>query len=219
MSEFEHIYGKCAVTNNIHLLRHYKKTVLNCGPLWGYSLFGFESNIGVMKNFVCGPTDPLHQIAEKYLNWKSFPVYKKSLNVSSLLQPKTIVQSEQLKYVWRECGYSFAEQLNLKIYRCLKLNKMTYSSLESIITKSTDYFVKMEDTSIGKVWFYFEHLNEPHLLLKIYEQKSEKFHLKKVFETNVVKVYKCSQIIEKLLFFNVGLFEFITNEPNTYWRS
>lgn len=92
--EFECIYGKSAVTNNIHLLRHYRKTVVNCGPLWAYSWFGFKSNIGTMKSFVCGPTDSMHQIAEKYLSWKSFPVDKKDLyiDISRLLQPKIIVQ-------------------------------------------------------------------------------------------------------------------------------
>lgn len=65
-NEFESIYGKAAVTMNIHLLKHYKECVLNCGPSWSYALFAFENNIGVLKKFVFGETDVLEQIAKKY---------------------------------------------------------------------------------------------------------------------------------------------------------
>lgn len=64
--DFESIYGKGAVTMNIHLLKHYKESVINCGPLWSYSLFAFENNIGVLKNYVYGRTDVLEQISKKY---------------------------------------------------------------------------------------------------------------------------------------------------------
>lgn len=65
--EFEDIYGCGAVTMNIHVLRHYNEIIDNCGPLWCYGMFGFENNIGRLKNFVCGTTDVLSQIAHKYV--------------------------------------------------------------------------------------------------------------------------------------------------------
>lgn len=64
--EFEEIYVPGAVTLNVHLLRHYFNMVMNCGPLWAYSLFGFENNIGRLKKYVVGTPDVLDQIAHKY---------------------------------------------------------------------------------------------------------------------------------------------------------
>lgn len=64
--KFETIYGKGAVTMNVHLLRHYGRMVRICGPLWSSALFGFEANIGIIKRFVTEPTDVLQQITEKY---------------------------------------------------------------------------------------------------------------------------------------------------------
>lgn len=66
-NEFEEIYGSGAVTMNIHLLIHFKDMVENCGPLWCYSMFGFENNIGRLKKLVCGTTDVLIQIGNKYV--------------------------------------------------------------------------------------------------------------------------------------------------------
>lgn len=64
--QFESIYGKGAVTMNLHMLRHYFNMFMNCGPLWAHSLFGFENYIGVLKRFVCGNVDVLEQISKKY---------------------------------------------------------------------------------------------------------------------------------------------------------
>lgn len=52
VNEFEEIYGPGAVTMNLHLIRHYFDMVMNCGPLWAYSLFGFENCIGRLKKYV-----------------------------------------------------------------------------------------------------------------------------------------------------------------------
>lgn len=40
---FQHFYGKNFVTINVHLLRHYAKSVFNTGPLWSHSMNTFES--------------------------------------------------------------------------------------------------------------------------------------------------------------------------------
>lgn len=66
VSEFEKIYGPGAITMNLHLLHHYEEIILRCGPIWAYNLFPCENNMGVLKNFVTGPTDVLDQIAMKY---------------------------------------------------------------------------------------------------------------------------------------------------------
>lgn len=64
-NDFENIYGKGAVTMNLHLLNHYEDVIKSCGPIWCYNLFPCENNIGVLKKFVTGPTDLLNQMAAK----------------------------------------------------------------------------------------------------------------------------------------------------------
>lgn len=55
------------MTYNVHLLTHLAECVEQNGPLWAYSNFHFESNNGVLKNFVCGTSDVVHQTLTKYL--------------------------------------------------------------------------------------------------------------------------------------------------------
>lgn len=47
--DFETFYGRDSITMNIHMLRHYAENVLNSGPLWSQSMFGFETRIGDFK--------------------------------------------------------------------------------------------------------------------------------------------------------------------------
>lgn len=74
---YEQYYGLSAVTMNLHLLRHYAFAVRNTGPLWSSSLFGFETNMGVLKKYYSGGRFVLNQIAEKYVISKS--VYKNNI--------------------------------------------------------------------------------------------------------------------------------------------
>lgn len=224
VNEFEAIYGKNAITNNLHLLTHYKDMIKNCGPLWSYSLFGFEGNMGVIKNFVSGPTDSMRQIAEKYLNWKNFPVVKKDTNTDGLFQPKTLKLDLKQKNILREFGYILPNQEHMRIFRCLNKNRMRFSSLEFPTTKSIDYFVEMEDSEIGKVNFFFIFSDEYFLLLKLYNEQprskmQERNHLKQISETGEFKIYKCTQIKKKLLYFKVQFAEYISEEPNIYNRN
>lgn len=66
-NEFEELYGISAVTINVHLLRHYGDNVKKNGPLWCHSLFGFETNMGVLTKHSSGALNLLEQIAQKYI--------------------------------------------------------------------------------------------------------------------------------------------------------
>lgn len=65
--DFENLYGSVHCTMNIHLVKHIAESVRYFGPLWTFSAFPFESFISVLKNFVTGSTDVLHQICSKYI--------------------------------------------------------------------------------------------------------------------------------------------------------
>lgn len=64
--DFERLYGEHNMMYNVHLLEHLPKCVTDCGPLWAYSNFNFESNNGLLVEQVKGTTDVEHQIATKY---------------------------------------------------------------------------------------------------------------------------------------------------------
>lgn len=49
VDQFEGFYGADAITMNLHMLKHYRQNVLNGGPLWAHSMFGFECRMGDMK--------------------------------------------------------------------------------------------------------------------------------------------------------------------------
>lgn len=154
--EFESIYGSGAVTMNIHILRHYEAIVKNCGPLWSYSMFGFESNIGHLKNFVSGTTDVLNQIAHKYVisrvSEKKDDVLFETKN-EEFYQKSTIhVQKEHLKVLEIE-GVVLNNSI-LEIWRRARIAGEVLTSIYSNETKSIDYFVQCKNGEIGKIVFF-----------------------------------------------------------------
>lgn len=64
--DFEKYYGEENMVYNVHLLEHLPKCVVDCGPLWCYSNFNFESSNGFLVKHVNGTTDVEKQIASKY---------------------------------------------------------------------------------------------------------------------------------------------------------
>lgn len=65
-------YGQ-SVTMNVHLLRHYGQIVRDCGPLWAYSLFAFETNMGILSRYSAGGANIIDQISGKYQLSVSLP--------------------------------------------------------------------------------------------------------------------------------------------------
>lgn len=65
--EFESNYGPETMTFNVHLLRHTADCVKKNGPLFAYSNYCTEDNIGHLISLVKGPTDALFQICDRYL--------------------------------------------------------------------------------------------------------------------------------------------------------
>lgn len=75
VQEFEDNYGGVNMVFNVHLLLHTVQCVRKSGPLFTYSNYAFEDNIGYLGKFVRGPTDPLYQITDRYLLKKSLKDY------------------------------------------------------------------------------------------------------------------------------------------------
>lgn len=70
VQEFEQIYGQTNMVYNVHLLLHTAKCVEKNGPLFCYSNYATEDNLGHLLSFVHGRTDVLSQISDRYLQEK-----------------------------------------------------------------------------------------------------------------------------------------------------
>lgn len=51
---------------NVHLIKHLSENVRTAGPLWAYSLYAAESNMGRLIRSKSGKTSYLQQIAFSY---------------------------------------------------------------------------------------------------------------------------------------------------------
>lgn len=219
--EFELIYGRSAVTMNLHLLRHYRNMVLNCGPLWCYSLFGFENNIGKLKGYVLGKTHVLEQVLNKYVIEKRgdhSEEHKECDNDSvQLYQPIVIKIESKYANVLIDCEVISSESSSFEIWRRIR-NNLIYTSTKAVETKSIDYFVKLKNLKMGKIEFFFKKNAVVHILLREYIENFENFHWIEVNETNIYSTHACNEIQEKLLYFKTGTIEYITREPNTFGK-
>lgn len=219
-SEFQEIYGKGAVTMNVHLLNHFHIMVENCGPLWSYSMFGFENNVGVLKRFVSGKTDVLIQIGTKYVSSRDEVMQQNNFekDIIAAYQKKNIVLKKDQINVLNSAGVVLQGD-QLTIWRRIKLRGIIYTSANSIQTKSADYFVRITNKHVGKIEFFFGDKLKPKLMLHVYEETFENFHWTEVSESNRFEIYSCEEIEKKMLYFKVQSVEYITSEPNSYGRS
>lgn len=67
VDDFEEIYGESNMVFNVHLLSHLADCVRHIGPLFAYSNYSFEDNIGHLVSLHKGTTDVSTQICKKYL--------------------------------------------------------------------------------------------------------------------------------------------------------
>lgn len=219
--DFEAIYGKGAVTMNVHMLRHYDRMVRLCGPLWTTALFAFESNIGAVKKLVSGTADIVHQIAEKYTITKGIGERETNINSDNgrtfLCQLKKIQVTDYHRSILEKHGMTFQANTEIQVARRLKLNDHTYTSIISNETKSADYFLKISDGSLGTAEFYFKFNDENYVLLNIYSINHTHYHLTEIKKENTCRICSCKEITKKLLYLKVNSVEFIADEINGYF--
>lgn len=213
--EYENIYDKGSITMNIHLITHYRQMVLNCGPLWSHSLFGFENNIGVLKQYVCGKTDVLEQISKKYGTLK---VEKEFLSEPRTLNGR-LNTNEKYITLMLKAGVMLNGKENVQIWRKMKMDNVQFTSIECDSNTTCDYFIQLKDERIGIVMFYIQRNEEPEFLIQLYEITNVNYHWKEVLPTEKYEVLFCSEISEKLMFFKGFNTMYITQMPNRYTRA
>lgn len=218
---FEEIYGRNSITMNVHLLRHYGHMCRLCGPLWANSLFGFESNIGAVKKLVCGTTDVLVQIAEKYALSKTFGDNINTNNIvtdENVYQPKKIIIDKKYEQILSRYGIKLQENDQLTVYRRSKgRDGHTYSSKIAAASKSADYFLKMKDNVMGTAEFFLKINGQNLVLLNDYEIDYQHYHLAEVKQLKSNSIHPCENIEKKLLFLSCSGIEYISEELPAYF--
>lgn len=205
---FETYYGISAVTLNVHLLRHYGIIVRQTGPLWCHSLFGFETNMGVLSSYVSGGSRVIEQIAEKYIISKGFDAETSRNQTRKFVFDKNITKK-------------YDQILHQHDGKCksVTVGKTVFKSLESKSTKSIDYFLEMTDNNIGTALFYVIKNNEVYVLLNVYNIQKRNFHLAEVSRTEKTVLYPFDAINEKLIYLIFGTIEVVSKEPNKNEKS
>lgn len=77
VNEFEELYGESNMVYNVHQLKHLTDCVRHNGPVFAYSNYSMEDNIGHMISNVQGTTDVSSQICSKYILEKELINYLK----------------------------------------------------------------------------------------------------------------------------------------------
>lgn len=205
---------------NVHLLRHYGRMIRICGPLWSSALFGFEANIGTIKQFVCGTTDVLQQITEKYVISKALlmdaSVYEHEEIQNKLYQQKTISLKDHHQKVLMNANI-LCDPDKFTIYRRFKSNGYTYTCILSKETKASDFFLQLDDGTLGISEFYFKINEDMFVFLNKYEISYTHYHIKEIKKSSESIICACSRIKKKLLYLAVSGIEYISEKSNKYF--
>lgn len=213
--EFEELYGREAVTMNIHLLRHYKESVINSGPLWATSLFGFESNIGVIcKPAKNCPSNELEVMSYDYCLWRS---NKQSMSEdTAILRGKWETVPDTIATILQENQIFPSKKNRFFIGDTVKINAQHFKSMKSKKTKSTDHFIEMKDNVIGSIQLFIEFENKIYLVLQEYNVIERYYHLSKIRPIENIRMYSIEDIVCKLLYMNFSDTHAVTKEPNNF---
>lgn len=80
--QFQELFGKQAMTFNVHLLLHFTKGVANWGPLWTHTAFPFENANRLLLAMKTSPTHVAYQIARRFILYKSLSTASEHISVS-----------------------------------------------------------------------------------------------------------------------------------------
>lgn len=219
---FQDNYGDDSVTMNVHMLRHYAHNVLNGGPLWSQSMFGFESRMGDFKKGHRSKVYISDSIVKKYCLNESKSIRPTVNETTVMLRGKTIDVGHNIAAIFMEFGLLPINGSRLyEISYETRINNEVFKSTSSRTTKSIDYFVRMKDQTLGMIEIFVKHHKIVYLLLQKYEISYEKHHLNEVKLKKPIsrQIYRCDDIYEKLIYLKFGRIEVVSNEPNKYEKT
>lgn len=213
-NDFEKLHGEESITMNIHIVRHLADSVIQCGPLWSYSMFAFEKNLGNLKKSVMNGTDALDTISFHYcLKQKSTPTCSNEIQITSKSRINDTKITPSEKNILIEC----LPNDKFEFGHACKIKKEIYKSTKSPVTKSIDHFIQMKNSEdIGSATLYVNNNGKIYVLVKLYEIIEKHQHLIRIKATEQYKVFAASQIESKLIYMKFGSFEIVAKEPNVF---
>lgn len=204
--DFEVLYGKDLVTMNLHLLRHLSSVVRNSGPLWCYSVFGFERNMGRLKASKNGTVYSLEQIAFRYYLKINEQVESCHSNFSGI---KPVVAERFLD--------DLLKKFNIKnpiFYSNIRIGGILFKSSCSPKTKSIDNFAQIDDAIFSIYVFFFENGADAYMVSEKYNVMTKVGHFFEIHTTGRFEIKRFANV-SKLLYMKFGGVEIVT-KPNSY---
>lgn len=204
--QFEEFYGAENVTMNIHLLRHVADEVRKSGPLWAYSMFGFEAMNGVLVKSVKGPSSVIQQITKRYILKQTLAGMEKKVKAESKIEyykKIQVVPSNDEKILLSNHSISFDE---ITCWEAININGERYKSIKCKETNFIDCFVEFSNESMGKIKYFVQCENLCYAIVEVFTTEKTIDHLKEVTTTNVLSLVPAKDIREKLMYIHENWF-------------
>lgn len=229
--QHQELFGKHNMVMVVHLLNHLAESVRELGPLWCHSAFPFERNNGCLLKMVNGTTDVMHQISSKYCLSKS--INRKQMgrdgngnvitntdtkNNDPMLLGKAENFNEKTSHIFDSLSLDVVKLENiLQVHKRIKLNGKIYTSeLYTRPKKSIDYFIGLQNGTIGTAKYYFSHAGRICVMLQAFDIIDQIDHIDKVLKTTRLIIAPVVEIEKKYLYMKVGLHNYIVCRPNPY---
>lgn len=186
-NNYEILYGESNVVFNIHLARHLVDCVKLFGPLFTYSNYCFEDNIGHLIALQNGNTDVATQICGKYLIEK---------NLSHVL-PNSLIASNFHKEI--NSTYNYSNSRNVEGFLVIGKSKSDCENLH-LIARLLNLNNDIEISEYNSV------LIDNNIFYEIENQKNKRTYDSFVFNVNTEKfaVIKSIVVIENKLYFLIS---------------
>lgn len=204
--DFEVLYGKDLVTMNLHLLRHLSSVVRDSGPLWSYSVFGFERNMGRLKASKNGTIYSLEQIAFRYCLKMNEPdeLYHTELQFSGI------------KPIAERFVYDLLKNFNITepiFYSNIRFGGTLFNSSCSPKTKSMDNFLQIED-GIFSSYIFLKNGADAFVVTEKYNVIKRIGHFFEIHTSGRYEIQSFANV-SKLLYMRFDGVEVVT-KPNSY---
>lgn len=229
VNNFESIFGKAHMVMNTHLLTHIPESVRNLGPLWTHSAFPFERNNGCLLKLINGNKSVLDQISNKYLyqqflRHKSINVRRKDKTSISFLG-KDEINLELTKEMFDIFDGKSNKCIEVKnkqfsVYKKIEQNGIIYTSLLYKDIKSIDYFIGLNNGTIGIAKYYIKFDDVQYAIINKFEERKEKIeiadHILDVEPTKVIMYAPIKSIVTKFIYMKLQGKHYITTLPNPF---
>jgi hypothetical protein len=218
VKDYEKLYGTASMTFNVHSQGHMGQAVEDCGPLFAFSTFPFESKYGHMTKLIHGPTDIIKQLSLK-ISWEStMETVESKKDLDFYGKVLEVIPSEEfLEYLKRP-----SEKIKIKSYNRIKVNNIFYSvkpiSNTEKTSKVNNSFVMLKNGVVGSISNIYEVDSKIHVKIRsdYFIANNQKYsHIVEITKKNNENIFCSFDFIkEKLLFLQTDSCTCISSFPN-----